>query len=545
MTSAERIRAELIMAARDIGADESVDPIIERPRDPSLGDWTTNLAMTLARPLRKRPAEIAGLLRDRMRLGEAGVEKVDVAGPGFMNFWLDPARIAQGVREVIEKNESFGRSDAGNGESVNIEFVSANPTGPLHVGHGRQAALGDAIATLLEWTGWNVSREFYYNDAGVQIENLAASVRAWLAALDGGELAIPEGGYHGEYIREIAERYVAEHGGSTKDAGDVKEFAVAALRAEQDLDLQAFGVKFDKYFLESSLYTDGKVEQTVEKLNAGGMTYESDGALWLRTSSFGDDKDRVMRKRDGTYTYFLPDVAYHVTKWQRGFHRAIDVQGADHHSTTTRVRAGLQALDMGIAQEYPEYVLHQMVTVMKSGEEVKISKRAGSYVTVRDLINEVGRDAVRFFFLMRKSDSQLVFDIDVAVKQSEENPVYYVQMAHARMCGIFRVGEIDRESFSPEGIDLGVLREPEEQELIKALVDFPQVVAAAAAALEPHRITNYLTETARLAHLWYHKHHVLGEPDEIMKARLALARASQIVIRNALGILGITAPERM
>ena len=545
MTSADRIRAELISAARDLGADETVDPIIERPRDPSLGDWTTNLAMTLARPLRKRPAEIAGLLRDRMRLAEAGVEKVDVAGPGFMNFWLDPARIAQGIREVVEKNESFGRSDAGHGESVNIEFVSANPTGPLHVGHGRQAALGDAIATLLEWNGWNVTREFYYNDAGVQIENLAASVRAWLASLDGGDLVIPEGGYHGDYIREIAERYVAEHGGSTRDAGDVKEFAVAALRAEQDLDLQAFGVKFDKYFLESSLYTDGKVEQTVEKLNAGGMTYESEGALWLRTSSFGDDKDRVMRKRDGTYTYFLPDVAYHVTKWQRGFRRAIDVQGADHHSTTTRVRAGLQALGMGIAPDYPEYVLHQMVTVMKSGEEVKISKRAGSYVTVRDLINEVGRDAVRFFFLMRKSDSQLVFDIDVAVKQSEENPVYYVQMAHARMCGIFRVGEIDRESFSLEGVDLGVLREPEEQELVKALVDFPQAVASAAAALEPHRITNYLTETARLAHLWYHKHHVLGEPDEIMKARLALARASQIVIRNALGILGITAPERM
>ena len=545
MTSAERIRAELIEAARDLGADDTVDPIIERPRDPSLGDWTTNLAMTLARPLKKRPAEIAGLLRDRMRLAEAGVEKVDVAGPGFMNFWLDPARIAQGITEVVAKNESFGRGDAGHGERVNIEFVSANPTGPLHVGHGRQAALGDAIATLLEWTGWNVSREFYYNDAGVQIENLAASVRAWLVALEGGELVIPEGGYHGEYIREIAERYVAEHGGSAKDAGDVKEFAVAALRAEQDLDLQAFGVRFDKYFLESSLYTDGKVEENVDALNAAGMTYEGEGALWLRTSRFGDDKDRVMRKRDGTYTYFVPDVAYHVTKWQRGFHRAIDVQGADHHSTVTRVRAGLQALDMGITPDYPEYVLHQMVTVMKGGEEVKISKRAGSYVTVRDLINEVGRDAVRFFFLMRKSDSQLVFDIDVAVKQSEENPVYYVQMAHARMCGIFRVGEIDRETFSLDGVDLGVLREPEEQELIKALVDFPQVVAGAAAALEPHRITNYLTETARLAHLWYHKHHVLGEAEEIMKARLALARASQIVIRNALGILGITAPERM
>jgi arginyl-tRNA synthetase len=545
MTSADRIRSELILAAREIGADESVEPQLERPRDPSLGDWASNLAMTLARPLKKRPHEIAGLLRDRMRLDEAGVERIDIAGPGFMNFWLDPAKIAEGVRDVILANDDFGKTNEGHGERVNVEFVSANPTGPLHVGHGRQAALGDAISTLLEWTGWTVSREFYYNDAGVQIENLAASVRAWLKSFEGEELAIPEGGYHGDYIREIAERYVAEHGGSSRDAGDVKDFAVAALRAEQDLDLQAFGVKFDNYYLESSLYSDGKVEQTVEALKSAGKTYESEGAMWLRTSEFGDDKDRVMRKRDGTYTYFLPDVAYHVTKWQRGFHRAIDVQGADHHSTTTRVRAGLQALDMGIAPEYPEYVLHQMVTVMRSGEEVKISKRAGSYVTVRDLINEVGRDAVRFFFLMRKSDSQLVFDIDVALKQSEENPVYYVQMAHARMCGIFRVGEIDRESFSADGIDLGVLREPEEQELVKALVDFPQVVAGAAQALEPHRITTYLTETARLAHLWYHKHHVLGEADEIMKARLALARAAQIVIRNALGILGISAPERM
>lgn len=544
MTSAERIRAELITAAQELGADVSVDPVIERPRDPSLGDWTTNLAMTLARPLRKKPAEIAGLLRDRMRLSEAGVQKVDVAGPGFMNFWLDPARIAQSVRDVIAADENFGRSNAGNGQAVNIEFVSANPTGPLHVGHGRQAALGDAIATLLEWTGWNVSREFYYNDAGVQIENLAASVRAWLESLRGGDLVIPEGGYHGEYIREIAERYLAQHDGKI-DEGDVKSYAVQALRAEQDLDLQAFGVKFDKYFLESSLYTDGRVEETVDALNAAGMTYESEGALWLKTSQFGDDKDRVMRKRDGTYTYFLPDVAYHVTKWERGYHRAIDVQGADHHSTTTRVRAGLQALSMGITPGYPEYVLHQMVTVMRSGEEVKISKRAGSYVTVRDLINEVGRDAVRFFFLMRKSDSQLVFDIDVALKQSEENPVYYVQMAHARMCGIFRVGEIDRNSFSLENVDLSRLSEPEEQELIKALADFPQTVAGAAAALEPHRIANYLTETARLAHLWYHKHHVLGEPEPIMNARLALARATQIVLRNALGILGITAPERM
>ncbi len=550
MSTAERIRSELIAAARELGASDAVDPIVERPRDPSMGDWTTNVAMTLARPLRKKPAEIAGLLRDKMRLADAAVEKVDIAGPGFMNFWLDPARIAESIRDVISANESWGRSDVGHGQPVNIEFVSANPTGPLHVGHGRQAALGDAISTLLEWTGWKVSREFYYNDAGVQIENLAGSVKARIDEINGRETQIPEGGYHGEYIREIAERYANESASrSANDASagtaGVREFAVAALRGEQDLDLQAFGVRFDRYFLESSLYTDGRVEQTVEALNAAGMTYESDGALWLKTSEFGDDKDRVMRKTDGTYTYFLPDVAYHVNKWQRGFHRAIDVQGADHHSTSTRVRAGLQALNMGITQDYPEYVLHQMVTVMKSGEEVKISKRAGSYVTVRDLINEVGRDAVRFFFLMRKSDSQLVFDIDVALKQSEENPVYYVQMAHARMCGIFRVGEVDRESFSASGVDLGVLREPEEQELIKALADFPQLVEGAAGALEPHRVATYLTETARLAHLWYHKHHVLGEPEPIMRARLALARSAQIVIRNALGILGISAPERM
>jgi arginyl-tRNA synthetase len=546
MSSGEKIRVELAKAARGLGADDGIDPVIERPRDSSLGDWTSNVAMTLARPLRRKPADIAGMLRDSMNLDVAGVSRVDIAGPGFMNFWLDPARIAEEVREVLAAGDSFGRSFAGEGKRVNVEFVSANPTGPLHVGHGRQAALGDAISTLLEWTGWSVTREFYYNDAGVQIENLAASVRAWIDA-GGSEPAIPEGGYHGEYIREIAERFRAQLKGdaSAADIDAVREFAVSALRAEQDLDLQAFGVRFDKYFLESSLYRDGNVDQTVAALNAANMTYESDGALWLRTSQFGDDKDRVMRKRDGSYTYFLPDVAYHVTKWQRGFHRAIDVQGADHHSTTTRVRAGLQALDMGIKPGYPEYVLHQMVTVMKGGEEMKISKRAGSYFTVRDLVNEVGRDAVRFFFLMRKSDSQLVFDIDVALKQSEENPVYYVQMAHARMCGIFRVGGFDREAFTANGVDLSVLAEPEEQELIKALADFPKTVAGAAEALEPHRITTYLTETARLAHLWYHKHHVLGEPEPVMQARLALARATQIVLRNALGILGISAPERM
>ena len=540
MSAADQIRAELVRAARSLGAPEDVDPLVERPRDPSHGDWATNLAMVLAKPLKAKPRDVAERLRDAMKAESAGVSKIDIAGPGFMNFWLDAGRIASGLADIVRSNESYGRSNVGAGRVVNVEFVSANPTGPLHVGHGRQAALGDAISTLLEVTGWSVTREFYYNDAGVQIDNLAASVEARLNELRGKPSAVPEGGYHGDYIRELAERYEADGDGLS-----VREFAVRELRKEQDLDLQAFGVQFDRYFLESSLYTDGMVDDTVRLLIASGKTYEHEGALWLRTTDFGDDKDRVMRKGDGTYTYFLPDVAYHVTKWKRGFHRAIDVQGADHHSTVTRVRAGLQALQMGMSPQYPEYVLHQMVTVMKHGEEVKISKRAGSYVTVRELVNEVGRDAVRYFFLMRKSDSQLIFNVDLAASQSEENPVYYIQMAHARMCGIFRVGGIDLESVSPDNVNFDLLREPEEQELIKALLDFPALVESAAETLEPHRIATYLLETARLAHLWYHKHHVLEQEEGVTRARLALARGAQIVLRNGMRILGITSPERM
>ena len=540
MSAADQIRAELVRAARSLGAPEDVDPLVERPRDPSHGDWATNLAMVLAKPLKAKPRDVAERLRDAMKTESAGVSKIDIAGPGFMNFWLDAGRIASGLADIVRSNESYGRSNVGAGRVVNVEFVSANPTGPLHVGHGRQAALGDAISTLLEVTGWSVTREFYYNDAGVQIDNLAASVEARLNELRGKPSAVPEGGYHGDYIRELAERYEADGDGLS-----VREFAVRELRKEQDLDLQAFGVRFDRYFLESSLYTDGMVDDTVRLLIASGKTYEHEGALWLRTTDFGDDKDRVMRKGDGTYTYFLPDVAYHVTKWKRGFHRAIDVQGADHHSTVTRVRAGLQALQMGMSPQYPEYVLHQMVTVMKHGEEVKISKRAGSYVTVRELVNEVGRDAVRYFFLMRKSDSQLIFNVDLAASQSEENPVYYIQMAHARMCGIFRVGGIDLESVSPDNVNFDLLREPEEQELIKALLDFPALVESAAETLEPHRIATYLLETARLPHLWYHKHHVLEQEEGVTRARLALARGAQIVLRNGMRILGITSPERM
>jgi arginyl-tRNA synthetase len=534
----DRIRAELKRAALSIGAPDDVEPLLERPRDPALADWASNIAMVLARPLRRKPGEIAIAIRDNIDLANAGVDRIEIAGPGFLNFRLDPAAVAATVRDIVAGNENYGRAPDGANAPVVVEFVSANPTGPLHVGHGRQAALGDAISSLLEWTGWNVSREFYYNDAGVQIDNLELSVRAHIEA-NGADAAIPAGGYHGDYVRELALRYE-----DTMDES-VREFAVRMLRAEQDLDMQAFGVKFDTYYLESSLYTDGKVGQAVDRLVANGQTYESDGALWLRTMQYGDDKDRVMRKRDGTYTYFVPDVAYHLTKWERGFTRAINVQGADHHGTTTRVRAGLRALDLGIPEGYPEYVLHQLVTVVKDGEEVKISKRAGSYVTVRDLLDWVGRDAVRFFFLMRKGDSPLIFDVDLARRQSDENPVYYLQMAHARMSGILRVGEIDASRMDTSATDLSVLNAPEEQALIKQLIDFPAEVHGAAAALEPHRITAYALETARLAHQWYHKHHVLGEPEPVMSARLALARAAQIVIRNTLHLLGITAPDRM
>jgi arginyl-tRNA synthetase len=549
-TDVEILRAELTRAAKSLGAEDGIEPVLERPRDPAFGDWATNLAMVLAKPLGQKPRDLAVKLIDAVDKAAAGISSAEVAGPGFINFRMDAARVAQGIVALVDADRDYGRSDAGKGRPVVVEFVSANPTGPLHVGHGRQAALGDAISSLLEWTGWTVSREFYYNDAGVQIENLALSTQARVHEIRGGPLAIPEGGYHGEYIAEIAQRYVDRHPDDPTgdDLDSIRRFAVQALRDEQDLDLRAFGVRFDTYYLESSLYTDGRVERTVETLVGNEKTYEKDGALFLRTTEYGDDQDRVMRKsieRGGTYTYFVPDVAYHVTKWERGYDRAINVQGSDHHSTVTRVRAGLQALDMGIPAGYPEYVLHQMVTVMKSGEEVKISKRAGSYVTVRDLVDEVGRDAVRYFFLMRKGDTQLSFDVDLARSQSEENPVYYIQMAHARLSGIFRVGEIDPASIDASATDLSPLVLEEETELMKALLDFPALVAGAADALEPQRVATYLHDTAGRIHLWYHKAHVLNEPEPIMRARLVLARAAQIVIRNGLTMLGITAPERM
>jgi len=547
VTAHDSIRAALARAAERLGAP-GVEVSLERTRDPAHGDVASNLALALAKPLRAKPREVAERLVAALELPPGLVRKIEVAGPGFINFHLAEAQRAHGLQAVLATGAAYGRSDAGGGAPVNVEFVSANPTGPLHVGHGRQAVLGDAIAALLEWTGWRVTREFYYNDAGAQIVNLARSVQARLLELRGRDAPIPPGGYHGEYVREIAERYAAAQPDDPEgqDLDAVQRFAVQAMRLEQDRDLEALGVRFDVYLLESSLYTTGAVEQTVRRLIAAGHTYEQDGALWLRTTDFGDDKDRVMRKsaeKGGEYTYFVPDVGYHVTKWERGFTRAINVQGADHHSTVTRVRVGLQALEMGIPQGYPEYVLHQMVTVMKAGEEVKLSKRAGSYVTLRDLVDEVGRDAVRYFFLMRRSDSHFAFDVDLAKSQTEENPVFYVQMAHARMSGIFRVAGREPASISGAGVDLAVLDRPDELDLLKELGAFPEVVARAAQTLEPHRITAYLEGLARLAHAWYHKYRVLGEPEEA--ARLVLATATRQVLANGLTLLGIAAPDRM
>jgi len=547
VTVHDTIRAALTEAAARLGAP-GVDVVLERPRDPTHGDIATNLALALAKKIGQKPRAVAEQIINGLTLPPALVRKTEIAGPGFINFFLADAQVVGALPAILAAGAAYGKTDVGHGASFNVEFVSANPTGPLHVGHGRQAALGDAIAALLEWTGWKVTREFYYNDAGGQIMNLARSVQARIRQARGVSAEIPEQGYQGDYIREIAERYVAEHPEDSEgaDLDAVRRYAVRELRAEQDRDLQAFGVKFDVYFLESSLYTDGKVDETTRRLVGAGHTYEKDGALWLRTTDFGDDKDRVMRKsaeKGREFTYFLPDVAYHVTKWERGFTHALNVQGADHHGNVARVRIGLQALEMGIPQGYPEYVLHQMVTVMRGGEEVKLSKRAGSYMTVRDLVEEVGRDAVRYFYLMRRGETHFVFDVDLAKSQTDENPVFYVQMAHARMFGIFRVAGRDPASVRAEGVDLSVLTQPEEADLIKELADFPAMVAGAAAAREPHRITSYLEGLARVAHAWYHKYRVLGEPEEA--ARLVLARAAKQVLANGLSLLGIRAPERM
>jgi arginyl-tRNA synthetase len=535
--------AALFRSALAKVAPEAVDAevLIERPRDPAHGDFACNLALQLAKRLKKNPRQLAEQLIAALP-ADPQVAQLEVAGAGFINIRLAAGARHAAVSRVLAEGVNYGRARAAQPQKVMVEFVSANPTGPLHVGHGRQAALGDAIAALLEAQGHAVTREFYYNDAGAQINNLALSVQARAKGVTPEEAAWPADGYRGEYIEEIARDFSAA-GGKPEDLEAVRKFAVAALRKEQDADLQAFGVKFDVYYLESSLYTDGKVEAAVKALVASGKTYEQDGALWLRTTDYGDDKDRVVRKSDGAYTYFVPDVAYHLTKWQRGFRQVIDVQGSDHHSTVTRVRAGLQALNLGIPSGYPDYVLHNLVKVMRGGEEVKISKRAGSYVTVRDLIEWVGRDAVRFFLASRRADADFVFDVDLARSQSEENPVYYVQYAHARVCSVLRQwgGEASPLGDAP----LDSLAGEREAALMQCLAEFPALLATAAREHAPHSVAFYLRELAGEFHSYYNAERILVEDEAMRTARLALCAAVRQVLANGLALLGVGAPERM
>ncbi|KPF51139.1 arginine--tRNA ligase [beta proteobacterium AAP121] len=532
----------------------------ESPKQAAHGDLAITAAMPLAKALKKNPREIGEALVRALNATPAfqrWVQALEIAGPGFINLRLAPAAKQAVVHEVLTAGTAYGQQPAQTGQRVMVEFVSANPTGPLHVGHGRNAALGDSISNLLATQGAQVQREFYYNDAGVQINNLALSTRARLLGLKPGEAGWPESAYNGEYIADIAADFAAKKtvraddreftaSGDVDDLDGIRQFAVAYLRHEQDLDLQAFGVHFDHYFLESSLYSDGRVEDTVQRLVAAGKTYEEGGALWLRTTDYGDDKDRVMRKQDGTFTYFVPDVAYHLNKWERGFTQVINVQGTDHHGTVARVRAGLQAVGQGIPQGYPDYALYKMILVMKDGQEVKLSKRAGSYVTLRDLIEWTSRDAVRFFLISRKSDAEFVFDIDLALKASDENPVFYVQYAHARICSVLAAfKEKNGGAAAYAQADLSLLTAPTEAALMLKLADYPAMLTRAAADLAPHDVTFYLRELAAAFHSYYAAERFLVDDPALALARMALLSATAQVLRNALAVLGVSAPEAM
>lgn len=564
-----RIALNAVADSRGIALDAPIEPRLERPKSVDHGDVACNLALQIAKTWKMNPRELAQAIVDSMGADPAYAKLIassEIAGPGFINFRLSNAAKTEVVTAVLDQKKTFGKRTGDRASKAMVEFVSANPTGPLHVGHGRQAALGDAIANLLDTQGIAVHREFYYNDAGVQITNLAASVHARLSGLKPGDASWPEQAYNGDYIAEIAEAYKASPAcKGINDIAAIQQFAVAYLRNEQDIDLRTFGVQFDCYYLESSLYTDGSVAQIVADLGSVGKTYEADGALWLRTTENGDDKDRVMRKSDGTYTYFVPDVAYHASKWQRGFTKVINVQGSDHHGTIARVRSGLQ----GVAQkrgwiipvDYPDYVLHKMVTVMRHGQEVKISKRAGSYVTVRDLVEwsggvtesmneperelalQRGRDAVRFFLISRKADTEFVFDVDLALQQNDENPVFYVQYAHARICSILQQWSGTEADLL--NANLSLLDSKASDHLLRRLAEYPEVLTTAADELSPHTVAFYLRDLAGDFHTFYNADRVLVDDVNLKLARLALLSASRQVIENGLALLGVSAPRKM
>jgi len=558
------IKEQLLVAVQaallEVAPESTVIASLEVPKVASHGDFALTAAMQLAKPLKKNPRDVANALLaslSKQQVFQDWVADTELAGPGFINIRLTPAAKQQVVREVLAAGASFG-ARVGDPTVAHrkllVEFVSANPTGPLHVGHGRQAALGDAICNLFESQGWSVWREFYYNDAGVQIQTLANSTQARAKGLKPGDAGWPESAYNGDYIDDIAKDFLAKKtvtaddrsftaSGDIDDLDGIRQFAVAYLRREQDLDLQAFQVTFDHYYLESSLYTDGRVEDAVTKLQAAGKTFEADGALWLRSTDYGDDKDRVMRKTDGSYTYFVPDVAYHMAKWERGFEKVINIQGMDHHGTIARVRAGLQAANVGIPLGYPDYVLHTMVRVMRGGEEVKISKRAGSYVTLRDLITWTSKDAVRFFLLSRKPDTEYVFDVDLAIAKNNDNPVYYVQYAHARICSVLASWGGDLSVLG--AADLAALAGPQAQTLLAQIAKYPDMLRDAADGMAPHDVAFYLRDLAASYHSYYDAERILVDDESVKLARLALIAATAQVLRNGLAILGVDAPERM
>ena len=543
----DALRSALAAVAERLG-HAGVEFVLERPRDAGHGDFATNLAMVVARREKTNPRRIAEQVIAQLDAPAGMLERTEIAGPGFINFWLGQEELAAAHAEILLAGRRYGWSESGNGVRINVEFVSANPTGPLHVGHGRGAALGDAIAELLAVTGHDVTREFYVNDAGVQIDRLAQSLWARVQQAAGREAAIPEGGYHGEYLRENAARVLEQEGLGFADLPAdegirrCRALALVLQREEQDRDLEMFGVRFDVMTSEQAVHDAGQVERTLALLQERGLTYEHDGALFLRTTDFGDDKDRVLRKSDGSLTYFVPDIAYHVDKHARGFDRVIDVWGADHHGYIPRVRAVLLAL--GYPPAFFDVALVQLVKVVRGGEEVKMSKRSGEFVTLRDLCEEVGVDAARYFFLMRRGDSQFVFDIDLAKKQTDENPVFYVQMAHARLSGIFRTAGLEPDAVDGP-LELAALPAAQDTELLKKLVAFPEIVAKAAREHEPHRITGYLEELAATVHGWYHHTRTVGEAAPVERARLLLARAARVVLANGLSLLGLTAPDRM
>ena len=552
------------LALEKLSPGAGVKAVFESPKVAAHGDLATTVAMQLAKPLKLNPRLLAEKLRLELLETPAfarWVQAVDIAGPGFINITLKAAAKQQIVQDILAQGTHFG-SQAPNGKRIMVEFVSANPTGPLHVGHGRQAALGDAICNLFQTQGWDVYREFYYNDAGVQIGTLATSTQLRAKGFKPGDECWPidpadpasKGFYNGDYIRDIADDYLAKKtvqaddrsftaSGDINDLDDLRQFAVAYLRHEQDLDLQAFAVKFDNYYLESSLYTSGKVADTVTRLTDAGKTFEQDGALWLRSTEYGDDKDRVMRKSDGTFTYFVPDVAYHISKFERGFDKVVNIQGTDHHGTISRVRAGLQAAGVGIPPGFPDYVLHTMVRVMRGGEEVKISKRAGSYVTLRDLIEWTSKDAVRFFLLSRKPDTDYVFDIDLALAKNNDNPVYYVQYAHARICSVLAAWGGDAATLA--GADLSPLQSPQALGLMLVLARYPEMLAAAAADFSPHDVTFYLRELSSSYHSYYDVERILVDDEPVKRARLALVAATRQVLQNGMAVLGVSAPLKM